>query len=245
MDPLKKIIEGKCLPWIDRFIKLTGKGIDRFNLAADDDILIGISGGKDSLSLALGLRMLQKFHKKKFRLSALHIDWEEYPSSDKQKDNLNRYFNTLEIPFRIETYSMFSGKADKDFSCYFCSRNRKLLVFKLAEESSIRKIAFGHHLDDHIETSLMNLFFRGKLDPMQPKSLFFERKIEVIRPLCLVPEYVTKKLSDFLAMPLLEIDCPYKETNLRIHIKPLINQLYGLNKHIRQHIFEAYDNLYE
>ncbi len=245
MDPLKKILEGKCLPWIDRFIKQAGKGIDRFSLADDDDILIGVSGGKDSLGLSLALRMLQKFHKKKFRLSAVHIDWEEYPASGKQKEDLERYFDTLEIPFQIKTFSMFSGKEEKEFGCYSCSRNRKILIFKIAEEFLVKKVAFGHHLDDHIETSLINLFFRGRLDPMQPKSLFFNGKIEVIRPLCLVPEFVTKKLSEFLSFPVLEIDCPYKETNLRVHIKPVINRLYGLNRHIRQHIFEAYNNLYE
>lgn len=244
MDPLKKIIDGKCLPWIDRFIKHTGKGIDRFGLADDDDILIGVSGGKDSLSLSLGLRMLQKYHKKKFRLSAVHIDWEEFPANEEQKDKLVSFFDTLEIPFQIKPFSMFTKKSEKDFSCYFCARNRKLLIFRIAEEASIQKVAFGHHLDDHIETSLMNLFFRAKLEPMQPKSIFFKGKIEVIRPLCLVPEYVTKKLAGFLSMPVIEIDCPYKETNLRVHIKALIKHLYGLNRHIRKHIFEAYDNLY-
>lgn len=246
MELLKQVYNGKIPPWIHKFIKLTGKGMERFNQTDKDDLIVlGISGGKDSLSMAFALRMLQKYYKKNFRLHAAMVEWQEFPLSSGETLKLKEYFKILEIPFAVHPDSMYKDISKDDFDCYFCSRKRKQKIFRLAEEIGASKIAFGHHLDDVIETNLMNLLFRGKLDPMQPKRSFFDSKFHIIRPMTLVHEQVCANLAQALSLPVIEIDCPFKTTNLRVHVKPLIRGLYPLNKHIRSHLFEAYSDLYE
>ncbi|MBN1648649.1 MAG: adenine nucleotide alpha hydrolase [Spirochaetales bacterium] len=245
MEVLTGIYNGAYIPWIDRFIKRTGKAMDSFAMdESGDHILAGISGGKDSFALVFALRMLQKWHSRQFRLSAVFLDWEEFPATEHNIGSLRQFCGMLDVPFLHRRQSAFRLCGRENFSCYFCAREKKLQMFRIAEQLQARKVAFGHHLDDHVETAMMNLFFRGKLDPMQPKGSFFQDRYFVIRPLCLISEPVIENLADTLSFPVFPISCPHKETNIRAHIKPLLSELHKMDRHVKMHVFDAYAGYY-
>ena len=223
-----------------RFVKQAGRGINRFSMVGDGErILLGISGGKDSLALALALRLRLKWIPINYRLEAVLIDWKEYPLSCLQKQRLVDLFSTLEIPLDIISVTMFPHSFQGRFDCYLCSRNRKRILFEEARQRSISKIALGHHMDDIIETTLMNICLHGNIATMVPYQEFFTGELAIIRPLCEVKERMIDNISGFLDLPVCKVDCPFDKSNVRVHFKPFIKQLSRINKRVRENIYAA------
>ncbi len=238
----KDIIKGDIPPWVMRFIKETGKGINEFEMIKDGDtVLISASGGKDSLALSLALSIRRKWLPIDYKLKALMINWIEHPIEDEYKEKLKQYYEDLGIEFKMvdEHQAPYSFKGD--FNCYLCSRNRRRILFDYAAENNIRLIAMGHHLDDLVETSLMNLCFRASYDTMKPVQEFFNGKIYVIRPMIRVHENVTRRLKDMYDIPAVKPVCPYDQTNVRARLKPIVSELCHLDKLTREHIYSSYD----
>ena len=228
---MKELAGGSLPPRVMRFVKQTGRGINRFEMINDgDNIILGISGGKDSLALALALSLRRKWLPIDYNLKAIHIDWKEYPLPDAAAEKLKHFFSQLEIPYHIVQASMFPESFKGNFNCYLCSRNRKRILFDLASEWGYKKIALGHHLDDLVDTTLINLCFRGSFTTMLPVQEFFKGKLEIIRPMCEVPESMVRNITSFLELPVQNVPCPYRDTNLRAKIKPLVSQLSHIDK---------------
>jgi len=101
-------------------------------------------------------------------------------------------------------------------------------------------VAMGHHLDDLVETSLMNLCFRATFSTMQPVQPFFKGKIHIIRPMIEIHEDVTQRLADAYDLPVVKPVCPYDQTNIRARLKPIIKDLGRLDKLTREHIYHAH-----
>ncbi len=241
MDYLKEVWEGKIPPFIWRFFKQTGRGINHFNMINENDsILIGISGGKDSLALALALSIRRKWLPISYDLKAVQIEWSEYPLSTEEKCKLNGFFSLINVPYKIITAEMIPSSFKQGFNCYLCSRNRRRILFQEAQTLGIKKIALGHHLDDFVETTIINLCFRGSFSTMSPVQDFFNGKIKIIRPLCEIKESVVNRISKQLELPVYSHNCPYKTANIRTRIKPVIRELSHIDKRVREHIFNAH-----
>ena len=243
MKNIREIFDGSIPPWVMRFVKQTGKGINRFGMIKENDrVLLGISGGKDSLALAFSLALRKRWLPIDYSLYAVHINWEEYPVTDEQIEKLRLFFEILDIPFRTVTEKMFPGSFSENFNCYLCSRNRKRILFDIAEEKNFTKVALGHHLDDLVETSMINLCFRGRFTTMLPVQEFFKGKLHIIRPMCEVRESAVSRLSDNLNFPVCKSPCPYNDTNIRSRVKPIISSLSHIDKLTREHIYNAFWN---
>jgi tRNA 2-thiocytidine biosynthesis protein TtcA len=241
---LERVMDGSIPPWIMRFVKQTGRTINRFSMiGGDETILLGISGGKDSLALALALSMRLKWLPISYQIHALHIDWKEYPVPTEEKERLKHFFSILNIPFKSLSTTMFPDSFKGDFNCYLCSRNRRRILFETARDMGVKKIALGHHLDDLVETTIINLFFRGSFDSMKPVQDFFSGKIQVIRPMSEVKEQVIKRLISLLDLPVVKPDCPYHGTNIRAKIKPIVKELSHIDRYAREHVFSALQKL--
>jgi len=239
---IKELVDGNMPPWIRRFVKQTGKGINSFKMIEDGDkVLLGISGGKDSLALALALSLRLKWLPISYELKAIMINWREYAINEEETNKLKLFFNILNIPFEIIQANMFPDSFNNTFNCYLCSRNRRRILFEYAEKNSITKIALGHHLDDFTETTIMNLCFRANFSTMKPVQDFFKGKIYIIRPMCEVRESTIQKLVRECELPVSIFNCPHKDTNLRSKIKPIIKQLSHIDKLTREHIFNAHN----
>lgn len=238
-----EIFNGNIPPWVMRFVKQTGKGINRFKMIENNDkVILGISGGKDSLALAFALSLRKKWLPINYELHAVHINWSEHPVSEKQLEDLEGFFKTINIPLETVTEKMFPGTYADNFNCYLCSRNRKRILFNIAEDKGFTKIALGHHLDDIVETSLINLCFRGRFTTMLPVQEFFKGKLHIIRPMCEVRESAVSRLSDNLEFPVCKSPCPYNDTNIRSKVKPIIRSLSHIDKLTREHVYNAFWN---
>ncbi len=238
----KDLLNGSIPPWVMRFIKDTGKGINQFEMIKDKDtVLISASGGKDSLALSLALSIRRKWLPIDYRLKALMINWIEHPIEEGYRQKLYQFFEDLDIEFEMVDEHQFPASFKGEFNCYLCSRNRRRILFDYASRNDIRLIAMGHHLDDLVETSLMNMCFRAEQATMKPVQEFFGGKLFVIRPMILVHENVTRRLKDMYDIPAIKPVCPYDQTNVRARLKPIVKELCHLDKLAREHIYASYD----
>lgn len=228
-------------PQLLRFTKQVGRTINHYNMIqADDEVLLSVSGGKDSLLLALALAVRLSWLPISYRLRALLIDWQEYPLRSFELATLQSYFATLEIPLEIVQEEQYSDGFEDQFNCYLCSRNRRRILFTYAQEHDIRLIATGHHLDDLVETSLINLLTRGTFTTMQPVQSFFEGRVHLIRPLIECHESLLIELTTAYQLPAVKPVCPYDDSTLRSKIKPLVQQMVHLDEHAREHIYHSH-----
>ncbi len=188
----------------------TGRAIADFGLIEDGDkIMVAISGGKDSWVLLHVLRELQKRAPVDFEILAVNIDqgWKGF-----RQDVVEDFLAVREIPFYMEDFDIagiINEKASPDSTpCSLCSRLRRGSLYGLAERFRCNKIALGHHLDDLIETLLLNILFLGKISTMAPKLKSDDAKNIVIRPLSYVHERDIIEYSKLLKFPIVCCQCP-------------------------------------
>lgn len=239
--PYTKLIEGDIPPWVMRFIKHTGKAINTYSMIKEGEkILLSVSGGKDSLALALALSLRRKWMPIDYELQALMINWIEHPIPEEFRTKLKQYFSDLDIEFSIQDEHQYPDSFKGEFNCYLCSRNRRRILFEECKKQEISIIAMGHHLDDLVETSLMNLCFRGKFTTMQPVQPFFKGKIQMIRPMIEIHEDSLEQLAAHYELPVVKPVCPFDQSNIRSQLKPLVRQLSQIDKFAREHIYNAH-----
>jgi tRNA 2-thiocytidine biosynthesis protein TtcA len=225
---------------LERFARHVGRGISRFSMIGEGDhVLIGVSGGKDSLALSLALAERRKWVPVSYRISAVQVEWREYPMSDQEKTAIDAFYDALGIPFRRIPAQIAPPSFTKKFSCYTCSRNRKRILFDEAERIGARKIALGHHMDDIARTTLMNLFFHGEVSTMMPVQQFFGGKMAVIRPLCEVRENEVSRLAARLDLPSAPNRCPNAEKNRRSLMKEILRQASHVDRHAVSNVYGA------
>lgn len=236
----RELLRGDVPRYLQRFIKKIGKTINEFDMfPADSRTLLGISGGKDSLAMALAVALRRRWLPVSYELSAVMVEWREYPLSEDQRARLHGYFDALEVPFRTIKAGMFPESFGGRFNCYLCARNRKRVLFEELRSTGADRLALGHHLDDIAETTLMNISMRGSFSTMMPVQKFFGGRVSLVRPLAQTPEEKITAVAEELELPIVTIDCPYREKNIRSDLKPLIRELRRLNSRARQNIYRA------
>jgi tRNA 2-thiocytidine biosynthesis protein TtcA len=225
---------------LEFFCKKVGRGINRFGMIGENEkILIGISGGKDSLALCYALSERRKWLPIKYDLVGLFIDWKEYALDLEKWEAMEAYCRSLGIPLVRKSATMMPPSFKGRFDCYLCSRNKKRIFFDAANELGITKIALGHHMDDIAETILMNMAFRGEFAAMMPVQNFFGGRIQMIRPMCEVRESAVAQAARILSVPSFAIECPRKDKNRRIVMKEIIRTLSGINHSSRENIYNS------
>lgn len=220
-------------------------------VSANDNIMVCISGGKDSFLLAKCLQELQRHGKVKFTL--------HYVVMDPGYNEYNRQFiidnaKTLNIPIEMFNTDIFDvvSTIDSKSPCYLCARMRRGYLYNKAQELGCNKIALGHHFDDVIETSLLSMFYASEIKTMLPKlhSDNFEG-LELIRPLYLVKEDAIISWRKYNELTFINCACRFTEgcslindgTSKRKEIKELIKKLKQTNPEIDKNIFRAFSNV--
>ena len=172
------------------------RAVVEFDMISDGDkILIGLSGGKDSLLLTYALATLKQRTKKIFSLHAVTIN----PNFDKNfqvnAESLKSFCAALQIPYQIHDVDIFSAiqNCPNKSPCFTCAYFRRAAINRLANEIGANKVAYAHHLDDAVETFFMSLLSSGQLTTFQPKTFLSRKKITVIRPLIYLREFEIEK----------------------------------------------------
>lgn len=208
-----------------------------------DRILIGISGGPDSLSLFHLLR--ERFqHQRDIYLLAAHIDLGFPQSGSPQSEILESHFRASGIDYRVihtNISAKFLADDAKKNPCFICSLYRRRKIYELAHAESCNKIAYGHHKDDIVETLLINILFGRKIEAIRPVQEVFQGKMSIIRPLSYVEEELLKKYAVESGLPQLSRLCPYDGQTRRQKIKEMISDLQKSEAHanIRENIFKS------
>lgn len=216
--------------------KKAGKAIADYQMLADGDtIAVAVSGGKDSLSLLKILNDRRSFVPITYRLVAVHIDM-GYPVSHAKV--LEKYFKKNGYEYHIEKIDIL--KKDKDaINCFWCSWNRRKALFEVADRLGITKVALGHHMDDIVETVMLNLFFQGEISAMAPKQELFKGAITLIRPFAYVEERLIKRFVKTQQFPICECVCPHSITSNRSRMGRIIKELERVNPAVKTNVFRA------
>jgi len=217
--------------------KRVGRAIMDYKMLSEGDkVLVAVSGGKDSLTLLNVLNDRRKFVPIKYELLAVHVDM-GYPCHHSKI--LAEYFKKLGVSYHIQKIDILKGKSRKDISCFWCSWNRRKALFQAAGRFGCTKVALGHHKDDIIETTLLNLFFQGEISTMCPRQELFDGKIVIIRPLAYVEEDLIRRFAKTLDFPHYKCVCPNSVTSKRTKMKGIIKELEKACPDVKTNIFKS------
>lgn len=226
-----------------RLTKRFHKACADYGLITDGDhILIGLSGGKDSLALVELLGKRAQIHVPRFEVTAVHVRVKE---RDYHSDlsYLEDFCSRVRVPLIVKDTEIGEAKSKDKDPCFLCSWYRRKVLFDVAQELGCNKIALGHHKDDLVETLLMNLVFQGSIGTIPPLLQMEKMPIQMIRPLCLIEE---KDIAEYAERSGYEKQvklCPLEKVSSRADMKELIKQLEKLNPNVRDSIFGAMENI--
>lgn len=236
--------ERKKRKQFEKICKKVGKAIMDFQLVQDSDrVLVGLSGGKDSMILLQALADRQKHLPVSFELFAVHISAKNV-GYEMDTAYLARFCEELDVPLFLEEVEIdLSLQRDKT-PCFICSWSRRKKIFEKSKELNCNKIAFGHHKDDAIQTMLMNMIYHGSYSSLPHKLSMFDGRIQLIRPLLMIPENELVYYAGMTDLKEHEKRCPYMDLTKRNAMKELIRSLDKLHKDSRKNLFRAMDNIY-
>ena len=221
------------------------KGIVQYGLIEEGDkILVGLSGGKDSLALLELLARRSRIYKPRFSVVAVHVVMTNI-AYESDMDYLRTYAEGLGVPFvRYET-SFDPSTDNRKSPCFLCSWNRRKALFTVAKEQGCNKIALGHHMDDILETLLMNMTFQGAFSTMPPRLVMRKFDMTIIRPMCLVEERELIQVAAWKGYRKQLKNCPYESGSSRSDMKELLGSLEAFNPEARYSLWGSMTNIQE
>ena len=217
--------------------KKIGHAIKQYGMIEDGDkILVGISGGKDSLVLLDLLKERIQWSPAKYTLHAVHVQSNLNPNYA-MVDYLIKHFELMEVDYTIKKIEI--TEARQHGYCFWCSWNRRKILFNMAKELGCKKIALGHHKDDIIETMLINLFFNGNISTMNPMQEFFKKTLHIIRPLAFCEEHNIEEIAREMDVVQVKEECPYSDDTARKYIKGLIAEVKKRSPYVKENIIRS------
>lgn len=230
------------------------KACAEYSLIQDGDkILIGLSGGKDSLALVELLGRRQRIYKPKFSVVAAHIIVEDigYQSDAAYLEHFCQQHGVEFELIKTNISSLSIGDnapipqttSQEKNMCFLCSWYRRKALFDTAQQLGCNKIALGHHKDDIVETLLMNIIFQGAFATMPPALKMDKFDMTIIRPLCLIREDEVQQyaiIREYRKVPKL---CPYEKESSRAKVKHLVKEIEALNPEAKDSIWSAMQNI--
>ena len=229
----------------DELMKKTKKAIINHDMIADaKGIMVGLSGGKDSLALLLTLKKFQVVSKYKYPLAAGHIGM-GLPGMDISP--LADFCREIDVPFFFEATEIakiiFEVRKE-EHPCSLCANLRRGALNTLAKNNGYDKVALGHHQDDVVETLLLKTFFEGNLAAFNPVTYLERKQITVIRPFIYAPESLVAYVARNNNLPVIENLCPANGLTNRQRMKELLVQLTKISPKGKDRAVGALDKLY-
>ena len=224
--------------------RAVGQAIHHYDMISDGDrIAVGLSGGKDSLTLMWLLHERLSRIPIQYSLIAIHIDLGFEGGASRR---IQDYCNEAGYGLRVE-YTDYGirghSKENRENPCFLCARLRRKRLFEIAHEHSCNKLALGHNMDDIIETLFLNICYSGEISTMVPCQPFFEGELTVIRPLAHVDGRAIKQFSQDHGFPSFPNACPTARTSKRLEIKKMLSGLYQINSKIKGNIFRSMSHI--
>ena len=217
----------------------------QYGLIADGDrILIGLSGGKDSLCLLRLLAIQSRIHKPSFSVEAVHVRMKEV-QYESDESYLEDFCRQLSVALHVLSASLSSPAPATHRAkpvCFLCSWNRRKQLFNYAQEHGFNKIALGHHQDDILHTALMNLTFEGQFSTMPARLVMTKMPLTIIRPLCTIQEADIARYATRQNFQPLVKNCPYEHDSQRTAARHLFEEMSMLNPEARYSLWHALES---
>jgi len=221
-----------------------GQAMHDYKMLADGDrIIIGVSGGVDSLVLCWILHHWRAKAPINYEIQAVHLDMGFGSVNDFKavQDQVNK----IGLPLVVE-HTDFGAEAyrqNPDNACYNCARQRRNRLFSMAREQGCSAIAFGHHKDDIIETLFINMLYGGNISTMRPKQELFSGRLAIIRPLAYLTKPQIIEIADSAGIKPVKNPCPMSGHSKRAEVRSLLDALHLRNPKFRANIFAALGNV--
>lgn len=223
-----------------RLLSYVRRAADDYHLLEDQDkIAVGVSGGKDSLTLLYALKKLQQFYPKHFELAAftVHLGFHEF-----HPEPVQDFCEELQVPYKVihtEIQEIIFQHKKSENPCSLCAKLRKGALNQAALTYGCNKVAYGHHRDDLIETMLLSLFFEGRFHSFSPKTDWERTGLTLIRPLIYVPEAELIGFQNKYHIPAVRNPCPADGHTKRQYVKELLQTLNSEYPGIKNRMFTA------
>lgn len=220
------------------------KAVKKYNLIQNNDrIMIGVSGGKDSMALLDALAQRRKYSKEKYEIIAVHINITNVPYSIDEEFIAN-YCKEREIEFIIDELNVDFEQNPSKSRCFVCSWHRRKRLFELTDKHKCNKLALGHHMDDAIETMILNMCYHSCISSMPAKLSMFNDKITLIRPLILLSNNEIASFAKTMNFPSEKEKCPYEDKTKRKQAAEVIREMEKRFKPAKKSIFKSMSKIH-
>lgn len=223
-----------------RLLSYVRQALDDYTMIDDNDrIAVGVSGGKDSMTLLYSLKELQRFYPKKFDIAAItvHLGFEGY-----DPEAIQGFCEDLHVPYEqvhTQIADLLFQQKKKDQMCSLCAKLRKGALNQAALSLNCNKVAYAHHRDDLIETMLLSLIYEGRFHSFSPKTELERTGLTLIRPLMYVPEVDVIGFQHKYELPVIKNPCPADGHTKRQYVKELLQKLNKENPGVKERLFTA------
>ena len=217
---------------LQKILSRVRAAVERYEMIEDGDVVaVGISGGKDSLTMLCALAALKEFLPARFDIVALQIDMgfeksEKIAAEKNEHSEIRALCDSLGVRYVVketELAKVIFDIRNESNPCSLCSRMRRGLLVDTAKELGCTKIALGHHYDDAAETFMLNLFFEGRIGCFRPVTYLSRSDMTVIRPMILTEERLIKSFVKKVGLPVETSPCPEDKHTEREEMKELLH----------------------
>ncbi len=223
-----------------RMLSFVRRAVDDYGMIEEGDrIAVGVSGGKDSLTLLAVMAALKRFYPKRFEVVGITVDMGFEGSDFSAVEEYCRELGVEYVVVKTEIAKIIFDVRKESNPCSLCAKMRRGSLHAAAQEAGCNKVALGHHYDDAVETFMMNLFFEGRLGCFSPVTYLSNRKIKLIRPMIYAQEKDVQYFTRRQALPVVTSLCPEDHATERENMKKLLMELERGNKGVKHRIFNA------
>lgn len=228
---------------LQRVLSEVRKAVDDYHMIAEGDkIAVGISGGKDSLTLLYALSSLRRFYPHPFDLVAVTVD---LGFANLDLTEIKKLCEKLEVPYTVvktQIGQIVFEQRQENNPCALCAKMRKGALNKVMKQLGCNKIAYAHHMDDVVETMMLSLLYEGRFHTFSPVTYLDDTGLTVIRPLIYMKEADVIGFVRKYEVPVVKSPCPADGHTKREYVKQLLKQLNTENPGVKQRMFTAIQN---
>mgnify|MGYP004621049889 FL=1 len=228
---------------LQRVLSEVRKAVDDYHMIAEGDkIAVGISGGKDSLTLLYALSSLRRFYPHPFDLVAVTVD---LGFANLDLTEIKKLCEKLEIPYTVvktQIGQIVFEQRQENNPCALCAKMRKGALNEAMKQLGCNKIAYAHHMDDVVETMMLSLLYEGRFHTFSPVTYLDDTGLTVIRPLIYMKEADVIGFVRKYEVPVVKSPCPADGHTKREYVKQLLKQLNTENPGVKQRMFTAIQN---
>lgn len=226
-----------------KILSLVRRCVQDYNMIAPNDrVAVGVSGGKDSLTLLVALAELQKFYPIPFTVEAITLDM----GGGADFSKVAELCREIDVPFTLietEIHNVIFNIRKEKNPCSMCAKMRRGALHEALQQRGITKIALGHHYDDAVETFLLSLFYEGRISCFQPVTYLDRTEITQIRPLLYCGEQMVRSVAQRKSLPIVHNPCPANGVTKRQEVKDLLVTLKSQYPDLKEKIFGAMQRL--